>query len=329
MFGRGKREFLAQLLKRSGILRLLESAQLSNSLLVLNYHRILNPADCEYDRGVISATPDEFHEQVAYFRSRFQVMGLAELSELVESGKRARGFRLMITFDDGYIDNYQYAFPILRSAGLTASFFLPTSYIGSACIPWWDQIANLLRRARNRTGEAAGELEDSIRRVLRIYKSPAVQDTEQFVRNLESECGVKRLERASPPLFMNWDQAREMAAGGMSIGSHTHSHRILSKLTADEQTEELRTSRQVLERELKCPVRSLAIPVGARDAFNSDTERALAATQYQVAFSFYDGVNRMDNLHRFDIKRTGVERDMSLARVRFKAALAASTGRSW
>ena len=115
----------------------------------------------------------------------------------------------------------------------------------------------------------------------------------------------------------------------MSIGSHTHSHRILSKLTAEEQVEELRRSRQILERELRRPVRSLAIPVGARDAFNADTERALEAAQYQVAFSFYDGVNRMDKLRRFDIMRTGVERDMSMSRVRCKAALAASTGRSW
>jgi len=156
-----------------------------------------------------------------------------------------------------------------------------------------------------------------------------VQDTERYLAMLEVACGVERLERADPPLFLDWNQAREMAAGGMSIGSHTHSHRILSKLSAAEQTEELAQSRDVLEREITRPVESLAIPVGLRNSFNSDTEQALSAARYRVAFSFYGGVNRLQDLQRFDIKRIGVDGDMSFARVRLRAAVAASTGRAF
>jgi hypothetical protein len=219
-------------------------------------------------------------------------------------------------------------------------FFPPTSYIGSSCVPWWDQIANLLRRSPNPAIRLTypeervfaleeGALEESTRQVLNLFKSPAVQDTERFLAMLEHECGAPREERADPPLFINWDQAREMAAGGMSIGSHTHTHGILSKMSAAEQAGELRLSKDLLEKELNAQITSLAIPVGGRDCFNSDTERALAETGYRVAFSFYDGVNRMDSLRRFDIRRTGMERDMAFSRVRFKAALAASIGRVW
>jgi peptidoglycan/xylan/chitin deacetylase (PgdA/CDA1 family) len=340
VFGRGKRELVAQTLGRCGILRLLEHVQVTDSLLVLNYHRVTNPAGCEYDRGVISATPDQFYEQMAYFRSRFPVMSLAELVDQLETGKRAHRFRLMVTFDDGYIDNYENAFPVLRSLGLSAVFFLPTSYVDSRIMPWWDQIANLLRRSRNSAIRISypearefsleeQNLEQTIRQVLLLFKSPAVRDTGRFFAMLEAACGAERMERADPPMFLNWNQVREMAAGGMSIGSHTHKHEILSKLSLAEQTEELAYSRDMLERELGRPTESLAIPVGQRDSFNDDTARALAAARYRVAFSFYGGVNRLQDLRRFDIKRSGVESNMSLARVRMNAALAATTGRNW
>jgi peptidoglycan/xylan/chitin deacetylase (PgdA/CDA1 family) len=321
-------------------LRLLESAPLSNSLVVLNYHRVIDPADCFYDRAVISATPEQFHEQVSYLRSRFPILSLPGLIDHLEGARRLRGSHLMITFDDGYLDNYRHAFPLLRAAGVPAVFFPPTSYIGTKTVPWWDQIANLLRRSRSRTirldypEEHVFQLDDTtleetIRQVLKLFKSPAVRDTERFLGTLERECAVERERTADPPLFIDWDQAREMAANGMSIGSHTHSHNILSKLSARAQAEELRVSREMLERELDASVTALAIPVGGRDCFNSDTEAALRETGYQAAFSFYDGVNRMDALKRFDIRRTGVERDMAFSRVRFKAAAGASVGRVW
>jgi peptidoglycan/xylan/chitin deacetylase (PgdA/CDA1 family) len=340
MFGRGKRELIANLLHRAGVLRLLESVPFTDSLLVLNYHRVLDPRDCPFDRGVISASPDQFYEQVSYFKSHFHVTGLPELLELVGAGKPVAGFRTMITFDDGYIDNYQNAFPILRTLGLPAVFFLPTSYIDTSRVPWWDQIAHLLRRSRNRTlyldyPESRDfpldetSLEESIRQVLRFYKSPGVRDTERFLEMLERECGVARLECADPPLFLNWEQAREMLDNGMDIGSHTHSHRILSKLSEEGQIEELSKSRELLERHLNTRLKSLAIPVGALHSFNDSTERALRQTRYQVAFSFYGGVNRGNGLRPFDIKRTGVESTMSFAMVRFTTLLAATLGWSW
>lgn len=340
MFGRGKRDLIANLLERTGILRLLENSPLTDSLLVLSYNRVLHARDCPFDRGAISATPDQFYEQASYCKSRFQVTGLPELLDHLESGKPLTGFRTMITFDDGYIDHYQNVFPILRSLGLPALFFLPTSYIDTSRVPWWDQIAHLLRRSRNPTIRldypepctlALDEtsLEESIRHVLRLYRSPAVRDTERFFEMLERECGVARLEIADPPLFLTWEHAREMLAGGMHIGSHTHSHRTLSNLTEEGQVEELRKSRELLERHLHTRLVSLAIPSGALHSFNGNTARALRETGYQVAFSLYGGVNRGSALRPFDIKRAGVEGSMSFAVVRFTVLQAATLGVSW
>ena len=338
--GRGKRELIASFLNRSGILRVLERARVGNSLVILNYHRIIEPADCPYDRSVISATPDQFYEQISYLRSQFSIMSLPELLDHLGNERRAHGSQLMITFDDGYLDNYRNAFPILRAAGVPAAFFPPTSYLGSNTMPWWDQIANLLRRSWSHTIRleypeervfelGGGALEESIRQVLRLFRSPAVRDTERFIKLLERECGVVREATADPPLFINWDQAREMVASGMAIGSHTHSHGILAKMTAREQREELRLSKEILERELRVPVTTLAIPVGRRESFNGDTAAALRETGYQAAFSFYEAVNRLDALDPYDIRRAGVESEMAFSRVRFKAAVGTSMGLVW
>ena len=56
----------------------------------------------------------------------------------------------MITFDDGYLDNYEIAYPILRSHGAQGVFFLATGMVGSCEIPWWDRIAYLVKTARKR-----------------------------------------------------------------------------------------------------------------------------------------------------------------------------------
>jgi peptidoglycan/xylan/chitin deacetylase (PgdA/CDA1 family) len=340
LFIGNKRERLAALLNRCGGLALLERVKLYKALLVLNYHRVMLPEECGYDRAVVSATPEEFQEQVNYLRSHFEIIGLPQLMDHLEGRNRHHGPRIMITFDDGYIDNYTIAFPVLRDARVPATFFLPTSYIGSDRIPWWDQIASLLRRAKAKTihldyPEPRGfsldkmHLDETIRAVLKLYKSPAMQDPERFGNMLEGVCGVNREERAGMPLFLNWAQAREMQRTGMSFGSHTHSHRILSKLDWADQVEELRGSRETMEQQLTCEVRAVAIPVGLRDSFNRDTERALVETGYRVAFSFYDGVNHLEDLHWSDIRRTGVELELSLRRFRFKAALAVSMGRVW
>ena len=54
---------------------------------------------------------------------------------------------MLITFDDGYRDNYTLAFPILRKHGVQAVFFLPTAFIGTGKLPWWDVIAYIIKHS--------------------------------------------------------------------------------------------------------------------------------------------------------------------------------------
>jgi peptidoglycan/xylan/chitin deacetylase (PgdA/CDA1 family) len=323
---------------RAGLTRVLESMPQRRALIVLNYHRIGNADETPFDSGVFSATAEELDSQIAYFKRRFHVATLEEVFAMI-GGDIPRGTNVLITFDDGYIDNYTLAFPILRAQGVQGVFFLPTAFIGTGKLPWWDVIAYIVKqsvkeRIRLEYPEAANfDLKaDGGRRVsmqiLRLFTQPSVEDPERFIRELETVCEVPRPEGDVKRCFLDWHEAREMQHHGMAFGSHTHSHEILTKLSPESQREEARLSKEILERELKRKTDILAYPVGLKHCFSAETVSVLKQTGYRAAFSFYGGSNLPGKIQPFDIRRYGVA-DQSLARLRLQTALGAATGASW
>src|SRR5580658_6908786 len=143
---RGKRELLARLCYKAGLTRVLEALPQRRTLIILNYHRIGNAEETLFDSGVFSATAEQFDSHIAYLKRRFHMATLEEVFAIVGGGA-LRGPSVLITFDDGYLDNYTLAFPILRTHGVEAVFFLPTAFIGTGKLPWWDVIAYMIKRS--------------------------------------------------------------------------------------------------------------------------------------------------------------------------------------
>jgi len=128
--------------------------------------------------------------------------------------------------------------------------------------------------------------------------------------------------------FLNWDEAREMVRGGMAIGSHTHSHVVLSQLEPHQQLEELSQSRTILKAQLGAEVEVLAYPVGHRDSFSEATKAIARDAGYRAAFSHYGGTNQRANASAFDIKRTKVV-NQSMNRFQVQTAVCRATGKFW
>lgn len=326
----GKREFVARLSARLGITSAMEILPKRRQFLILNYHRIGDPAETPYDSGTFSATADEFDRQIGSLKRRFH---MATLEEVLE--KAPARTSVLITFDDGYLDNFTTAFPILRSHGVQGVFFLPTAFVGTGQIPWWDAIAYILKHSRNRRvqleyPEPSGyDLNQPrvIEQVLGIAKRSEVR-TDLLIADLERACDCPRPAAGAERCFLSWDEAREMKAAGMAFGSHTHTHEILAKLSEDRQREELEVSREIMERELGKPIRTLAYPVGAPSTFSQSTMEAAERAGYVAAFSFYGGTNTPGQIDRFNIRRVGVA-NPSIPRLRLQTALVALTGSVW
>lgn len=91
-------------------------------IIALCYHRV-----CDELRDHVTVGVDQFDQHIAYLKASYQVVGLRELIERAPNGK---GKPLaLVTFDDGYLDNYQNAFPILKKHGVSATFFVSTDHI--------------------------------------------------------------------------------------------------------------------------------------------------------------------------------------------------------
>jgi len=148
-----KRVAFTKILNGTGIIRLIEAFPTRAGLLVLTYHRLGNKPDCDFDRGVISASADQFDQQIAFLKRRFPIVDFEEALRLLRNPTGMKHYYVLLSFDDGYLDNYEAALPVLRAHGCSAIFFVVPQLVGTATLPWWDEIAFLVRSCRRSTLE--------------------------------------------------------------------------------------------------------------------------------------------------------------------------------
>lgn len=313
-----KRESLARLLGAAGVARLLESAsRRAPSLVVLTYHRIAEPgirSDPYYD-PVISATPASFADHLSLLRRRFRPVSLEQAQD-PEVGRatvsRTGRLPVLVTFDDGYRDNFDAALPILRRFEIPAVFFIPTRFLEQPELPWWDHVAFVLKRTRAEHCSLRRSPEDAepvtlrlgrepddrariaaIRQVIDLVLADAIPDRPWFLDQLAAQADVPVDSHAlGADLFMSWEQLRALVASGMAIGSHGHAHVALGTLDPDAQRRDLGESRRILEEGLGRPVVAVAYPYGWPGTFTAETTRIAAEVGYRLGFSSLEGVNR-------------------------------------
>ena len=233
-----KRERLARLSGRLGILTLLERLAASRpGLVAFTYHRIAGPGDDPYYDPVISATPGGFAEQVEAIARRMRVLTLEEAIARIEAGGPWRGTSALVTFDDGYRDNFEVAAPILSDLGIPAAFFLPSAFLESPRLPWWDAVAFILKRApsgrlvlpRGPDGDgttappleidlAAGPRSEAIRTVIAAFLDESIRDGDWFLGMMAERAGVAMdREAMGRALFADWELVRRATGAGVGL----------------------------------------------------------------------------------------------------------------
>lgn len=322
-------ETVATICEKTGGRALLGKVLRWSGLLCLNYHRIGDGRRSPFDRGLWSSDEATFDSHLRFLKATLDLIAPDDLPIVVA---RSTGRYAMITFDDGYVDNYHAAFPILKHHHAPATFFVCTGFIDKPRVPWWDEIAWMVRAGKGGAVALRGwrptpvvfdepEREQAIRAVLRVYKTLPPERTEAFLDHVAAETGSGRFSGGGSDLWMTWDMLREMQAAGMSIGGHTVNHPVLATMRADEQGNEIDGCAQRLQEELGIPMRFFSFPVGGRRAFDATTQALLRHVGVQFAFSYYGGFRRFDQWDDLDIRRVPVESDTS--RARFRAIVAA------
>ena len=289
-------------------------------LLVLNYHRVGDWEHSPLDRGVYSATEEDFAAQMAFLARDFEVVTLADLPH---ARRDPRGRYVMVTFDDGYRDNYDLAFPVLKRERIPGTFFITTGFVDDQPVSWWDRIAWVVRQAGERglrrlpetpwwggplplTDPASREL--AIWTVLAAYKATPTFRTAELMAALADATGLEAPDDLGHGLWMTWGNVRELQLAGMGIGAHTHTHPLLGRLGPAEQIDEITRCKERLLHGAGVRTRGFAYPVGSHDSFNTTTRAILLANGFDFAFSFYGGYQSMADTDFLDIHRTAVGR---------------------
>lgn len=300
--------------------------------MVLMYHRVLSSD--EVSRHPVQpgmyVLDTVFAQQMDFVKQNFTVLSLQELLDLWKRGvwsERAR--YCVITFDDGWLDNYRHAYPVLKRLRIPATIFLPTDYVGSDEWFWPDQLAFLCKAVADRKesaeylkrieGVVSGFLDGDIPplveamarhqqvadQIIERCKHLPIKRIRELVHALASEL------RVTLPLgrvIVNWDEVREMSQGGVSFGSHSCTHRIMTTITSDEVSEELTRSRQILADQCVNYVPVYCYPNGNSDAHIQDQVKA---SGYEAAVSVRMGVEGGSPENRYAIRRVGIHNDIT------------------
>ena len=255
-------------------------------LVVLNYHRIGDPTQTALDPGVFSATQEQFEAQLRLLKADCDVIRVTDIADVLRSGSKRRS--VILTFDDGYLDNYELAFPVLKQVGLPAVIFLATGFLDERFVAWWDEIAWIVKRTTKPSLifplswgigiqwplETDKDRATVIHCLLGVAKSLTPRELRQFLDELAEVAGTGRAPRnAETAPWMSWDMVREMHRSGIDFGGHTVTHPVLSKCTLDQQREEIQQSKTRIEAELGIPISAFSYPIGQTWAMTDDTRR--------------------------------------------------------
>ncbi|MCA9019848.1 MAG: polysaccharide deacetylase family protein, partial [Planctomycetaceae bacterium] len=239
-----KKELLAKALDWTGMNLLARNASVWNGLLVLNYHRVGDINNSVFDHDLWSATAEDFEKQIRFLSLNFDMIRIRDLDHI---WNQPRGRYVLVTFDDGYIDNYEWAFPIIKSYNAPATFFLTTGFLDDRKVAWWDEIAWMIQNSQRNQIEPnpffpeglSLKLEDrsfSKSRAVKTYWSLKDEQTEDYLNLLASQTGSGRAPtELAKSLWMTWDMIREMQQAGFDFGGHTVDHPILAQISVDRQ----------------------------------------------------------------------------------------------
>ena len=269
----------------------------STSAQILVYHRVNDENDPIFPGVPIRA----FAKQMEYVAEHYTVCSLSETVERIRSDDVPAEL-LTITFDDGYRDNYENAFPILSRLSLPATVFLATGAIDSGRMLWHDRVFSALRGTQAKALEkffnneqtfslnTPGEKRLALMEVLKFLWSLDDRDrslwVERLVNNLRIDESV-----ACDGLMLGWDDIRAMSKHRVSFGAHTVTHPILSKLPPCQLQREIRESKETIESNLNMPVKHFAYPVGRREDFTEDVKNELREAGFECAVTTIFGAN--------------------------------------
>ena len=299
------RTAIVTVLYRLGLLSLFVRIAFRRRAVVLMYHRVLSSEACAstWSHPRIIVTRETFDRHLSLLRQLFTLVTIDEYIERVERNEPFDRPSCLITFDDGWLDTYTEAWPLLQKHQAPALVFLPADYIGTGRLFWQERTAANLSAVRARAEadvpfarearqvlsshglEAAldfpaSSAKDGLADLVRSHKSGSRAEIDamtQAVADLAGPGSDNPVDR-----FMNWSHVAEMAKDGIAFGGHGARHLLLTSLTAAEAADDIRECWDALATRLPTERLTFSYPNGNCDRQLSEAVRAAG---FRMAFA--------------------------------------------
>jgi len=264
---------------------------------ILTYHRIND----DNDQFFTGMNIDIFEKHMKYLSDYYNIMPLEEIINCMKYNDIPDDV-VAITFDDGYKDVYLNAYPILKRFSIPATIFLPTSCIDTGEVLWHDRVFSAFRETQRPSLPEYGIHAKTYPLNTIEEKLRAQQDVLRFLRSLDTrdrllwiDCLITKLflqdRNIFSQLMLSWDDIKIMHANGISFGSHTVTHPIMSKISSEQVMWEICESKRIIEGHLGSPIRTFAYPNGKEEDFNHTTKALLQEAGYVCALTTIFGTN--------------------------------------
>ena len=302
--------------------QLFHSLAYQDKLTIVMYHGVIRSPLLVEDWCFVDE--HSFRTQIEYLKKHFEILSLSEAVERLKHAEIKRP-TAVITFDDGYQNNFDVAFPILCKERIPATIFLTTGLINTNDTVWYCRLNLALSQTRRTLIEWNGFKFDLSTLDLKAKASAAIQgslkklDHLQFLTTIrhilmqlghDPDCSI---EIGSPFRMLDKKAIRDMVASGLiEFGAHTHRHAILSQLSEEERFNEIRQSINVINEVTGRACRCFAYPNGRTEDYNSETIKDLKTCGIEIAVTTISGPNdRMTPAT--ELRRYGIGADLFMA----------------
>jgi peptidoglycan/xylan/chitin deacetylase (PgdA/CDA1 family) len=257
---------------------------------ILTYHSVrpdLEP-DADWIAPGITHTTDVFDKHMRLLSRRFNPVSLDDILLFVKGEKELPNWPVAITFDDGFLDNVEFAAPVLNRYGIRAAFYLTAGLIGTSQAPWYSRVRHAVLTSKRNSWQSSVQ-----QRSFDLSSAPArdaallagydacahlVKDAQSAaVNTIERELDVQAV-LPQRRLMMNWDEARSLQHAGHVVGSHTVTHPNVAHVKRDDDLRnEVAESKRIIEQQVGNAVTHFSYPHPALTP--QWNERTIAATR--------------------------------------------------
>jgi peptidoglycan/xylan/chitin deacetylase (PgdA/CDA1 family) len=304
------------------LIRLIQRLRFGKGITILYGHRVLSDsiiADENDMRSITGHTSEsEVIEAIKQLKKRFHIISMDQAIEQLSTGKVEQE-SAVLTFDDGFQDNFRYLYPVLKRHKVPATYYINASVIGTNKSLWFQSIINYFFAVESQQVDVAinGEHYDlsSPRKRYQAAFSfmqyiQANHKPQEFHRIIETLAGPLSLP---PPddQHMSWDELKQLAADPLiTIGAHSYNHYPLGYCDQELSKFEIDQSIKQLEQNLEITIEHFSYPRGHKEDFNQHHIDCLCAMNIKSGVSTIRGVNRR-GAEPFSLKRVGFPQSIS------------------